>query len=185
MEAPPTAAFEMSEPDLLLELLIVPLDAPAQLRRVDQIRKGNVLRKGRKPVFGRLAFALRPLDQQPFFGSTFRQPIIAMRRANTQARKARKQRFGRALTPFDRSPGPLRQAERKQPPKAAFVTRLQPFRLPGRAARQLPNQSTTLWVESSSTDDSRLRGALPAADLPVTNDPNHQQQNSSRFDCGP
>src|SRR5262245_59592518 len=52
-----------------------------------------------------------------------------------------------------------------QPPEAAFVTRLQPFRLPGRAARQLPEQSTTLWVESSSTDDSRLRGALPGSDI--------------------
>src|SRR6202171_5524444 len=52
-----------------------------------------------------------------------------------------------------------------QPPKATFVTRLQPFRFPGRAARQLPDQSTTLWVESSSTDDSRLRGALPTADI--------------------
>ena len=52
-----------------------------------------------------------------------------------------------------------------QPPKATFVTRLQPFRLPGRAARQLPDQSTTLWVESSSTDDSRLRGALPTCDI--------------------
>src|SRR3984893_16073147 len=52
-----------------------------------------------------------------------------------------------------------------QPPKAPFVTRLQPFRLPGRAARQLPDQSTTLWVESSSTDDSRLRGALPTRDI--------------------
>src|SRR5206468_12514184 len=52
-----------------------------------------------------------------------------------------------------------------QPPKAAFVTRLQPFRLPGRAARQLPDQSTTLWVESSSTGDPRLRGALPEADM--------------------
>src|SRR5436305_13509412 len=52
-----------------------------------------------------------------------------------------------------------------QPPKAAFVTRLQPFRLPSRAARQLPDQSTTLWVESSSTDDPRLRGALPIADI--------------------
>jgi hypothetical protein len=31
---------------------------------------------------------------------------------------------------------------------ATFVTRFQPFRLPGRAARQLPDQSTTLWVES-------------------------------------
>src|SRR5712691_10035176 len=51
-----------------------------------------------------------------------------------------------------------------QPPKAAFVTRLQPCRLPDRAARRLPDQSTTLWVESSSTDDSRLRGARPAPD---------------------
>ena len=52
-----------------------------------------------------------------------------------------------------------------QPPKAAFVTRLQPCRLPGRAARQLPDQSTTLWVESSSTSDPRLRGALPKGDI--------------------
>ena len=38
------------------------------------------------------------------------------------------------------------------------------MRLPARAARQLPDQSTTLRVDSSSTDDSRLRGALlPAA----------------------
>jgi hypothetical protein len=51
-----------------------------------------------------------------------------------------------------------------QPPKATFVTRLQPCQLPGRAARQLPDQSTTLWVDSSSTSDSRLRGALPLPD---------------------
>src|SRR6202050_430162 len=48
--------------------------------------------------------------------------------------------------------------------KAAFVTRLQPCPLPGRTARQLPDQSTTLWVESSSTSDPRLRGALPKRD---------------------
>ena len=47
-----------------------------------------------------------------------------------------------------------------QPPKAAFVTRLRPGQLPNRAARQLPDQSTTLWVESSSTGDTRPRGAL-------------------------
>src|SRR5450756_3249751 len=50
---------------------------------------------------------------------------------------------------------------------ATFVTRLQPRRLPDRAARQLPDQSTTLWVESSSTSDSRLRGALPLVDIGV------------------
>jgi hypothetical protein len=34
-----------------------------------------------------------------------------------------------------------------QSPKATFVTRLRPGQLPGRTARQLPDQSTTLWVE--------------------------------------
>ena len=52
-----------------------------------------------------------------------------------------------------------------QPPKAAFVARLRPVRLPDQAARQLPDQSTTIRVESSSTDDSRLRGALPGTDI--------------------
>src|SRR5205814_9745779 len=48
-----------------------------------------------------------------------------------------------------------------RPPKAAFVTRLRPAQLPKRAARQLPDQSTTLWVQPSSTGDTRRRGALP------------------------
>src|ERR1700686_2313543 len=43
-----------------------------------------------------------------------------------------------------------------QPPNAAFVTRLQPCRLPDRAARQLPDQSTTLWVRPSLTDGSQI-----------------------------
>src|SRR5262249_59046810 len=55
----------------------------------------------------------------------------------------------------------LRPAGSLSRPKATFVTRLQPVQLPARAARQLPDQSTTLRMESSSTDDARLRGALP------------------------
>jgi hypothetical protein len=38
------------------------------------------------------------------------------------------------------------------------------MQLPAQAARQLPDPSTTLQVDSSSTDDSRLRGALPRPD---------------------
>jgi hypothetical protein len=49
-----------------------------------------------------------------------------------------------------------------QPPKAAFVTRLQPSQLPDQTARQLPEQSTTLRVEPSSTGDTRRRGARRA-----------------------
>ena len=52
-----------------------------------------------------------------------------------------------------------------QPPKAAFVTRLRRSRLPGHAARQLPAQSTTRWVEPSSTSVSRSRGAPEFADI--------------------
>ena len=46
-----------------------------------------------------------------------------------------------------------------QPPKAAFVTRLRSSRLPSQTARQLPEQSTTLWVEPPSTGETRPRGA--------------------------
>jgi hypothetical protein len=59
----------------------------------------------------------------------------------------------------------LRPAGSLSRPEATFVTRLQPAQLPTRAARQLPDQSTTLWVESSSTSDPRLRGALPRRDI--------------------
>jgi hypothetical protein len=58
----------------------------------------------------------------------------------------------------------LRPAGSLSRPKATFVTRLQPMQLPAQAARQLPDQSTSFRVDSSSTDDSRLRGALPKAD---------------------
>src|SRR5262245_34933564 len=59
----------------------------------------------------------------------------------------------------------LRPAGSLSRPEATFVTRLQPMRLPAQAARQLPDQSTTPRVDSSSTDDSRLRGALPGSDI--------------------
>ena len=36
MEAAPSAALEMSEPDLLLELLVVALDTPAQFGKIDE-----------------------------------------------------------------------------------------------------------------------------------------------------
>ena len=46
-----------------------------------------------------------------------------------------------------------------QPPKAAFVTRLRSSRSPDQTARQLPEQSTTLWVDPPSTGETRHRGA--------------------------
>src|SRR5262249_12019685 len=82
-------------------------------------------------------------------------------------------RVGIRIVTFEACAGFTRVTARRiaQPPKATFVTRLQPVRLPARAARQLPDQSTTLRVESSSTGNPRLRGALPTPDsCTATND---------------
>src|SRR6185436_10600253 len=95
MKATPTAPLEMRKPDLLLEFLIIALDAPAQLRAIDQAIEGDVVGERRKPVFGRLDLALRPLNQQPFRRPWISALIIAMGDANAHARKARDQRLGR------------------------------------------------------------------------------------------
>jgi hypothetical protein len=46
VEAYPATSFEVPEPDLLLEFLIVALDAPAQFRGIDQIVEPDALCKG-------------------------------------------------------------------------------------------------------------------------------------------
>src|SRR6266852_4643486 len=77
MKAAPAASLIVSEPDLLLELLIVALDAPAQFGEIDQLAEADLLRQGREPVFGRFFFALRPLDQQPLLRSgSPRRPLV-------------------------------------------------------------------------------------------------------------
>ena len=52
-----------------------------------------------------------------------------------------------------------------QQPKAAFVAGLRPSQLPGRAACQLPDQSTIIRVRPSLTGSSRPRGARSFASL--------------------
>ena len=75
-------------------------------------------------------------------------------------------RVGIRIVDFEACSGFTRVTARwiARPPEAAFVTRLRPVRLPVQAARQLPDQSTTLWAESSSAGDTRLRGARRVED---------------------
>ena len=76
-------------------------------------------------------------------------------------------RVGIRIVTFEACSGFTRVTARRiaRLPKVAFVTRLRPFRLPGRAARQLSDLSTIIRVVPSSTGDSRPRGALPGPDL--------------------
>jgi hypothetical protein len=80
-------------------------------------------------------------------------------------------RVGIRIVTFEACSGFTRVTARRiaQPPKVTFVTRLQPNQLPSQAARQLPDLSTIIRVEPSSTGVSRPRGALPKADYsPLT-----------------
>src|ERR1700674_2708615 len=103
VEATPSPPLEMPQPDLLLEVLIVALDAPAQLGGVDQIDERDAFRQGRQPIFGGLILALRPLDQQPLLGRLHRT-FVARCDANTHAGKPRGQPFNRAFAPLDHAP---------------------------------------------------------------------------------
>src|ERR1700694_5473490 len=111
VEAAPASPFEMSEPDLLFELLIIALDTPTEFSEVHQFVEGDVFRQGRKPIFGRLFLTFGPFDQQPLFGPASRVSAISLCDTTPHASKARRQRLGRPLPPFNSAPGALGEAE--------------------------------------------------------------------------
>src|SRR6476661_7471468 len=101
VEAAPAAALVVPEPDFLLEILVVPLDPPAQLSQVDHLLEADLLRQGRQPVLRRLRLALGPLDQQPFLLARRTQPGVGVRGAHPASGKARAKLAVRALAPGD------------------------------------------------------------------------------------
>jgi hypothetical protein len=105
-----------------------------------------------------------PTCRAPYPGGSRRVPVSIASPLTRPSPFPR--RVGIRIFTFETSSGFTRVTARwiAQPPTAAFVTRLRPGRLPGQAARQLPDQSTTLWVEPSSTGDTRLRGARRVED---------------------
>src|SRR5260370_8321536 len=109
MEATPAAALEMIQPQLVLELLIVALDPPAQLGEADELGDGGRLRQRREPVLGGRAVAPWPFDQQPLFRPRCRALLIAMGGPHAQAREARAHRAPRPFAPRHRPPRRRRQ----------------------------------------------------------------------------
>ena len=111
VETAPPAPFIIAEAEFLLELLVVALDPPSQLGEVDQTLKADLLGQCGKPIFGRLGFALRPLDQQPLFGARLAPLGIAMRRPHALPGEARRQPVRGALAPGNGLPSLRRQVE--------------------------------------------------------------------------
>ena len=106
VEAAPASSFEMSEPDLLFELLIIALDTPTQFGEVHEFAEGNVFRQGRKPIFGRL-FLPSGHSINSHSSGRISECVISMCDTNPHASKARGQTLGRPLPPFDPAPGAL------------------------------------------------------------------------------
>ena len=71
MKAPPAASFVVPQTQVLLEILVVTLDAPAHLDFKHHAPQRHVLRQRGQPVLQRLGISLGPLDEQPLGRSHF------------------------------------------------------------------------------------------------------------------
>src|SRR4029453_16184680 len=95
MESSPAPALEMIQPQLVLELLIVALDPPAQLGEADELGERGRLRQRREPILRGRAVAPWPFDQQPLGRPRCRALLIAMGGPHAQAREAGAHRAAR------------------------------------------------------------------------------------------
>jgi len=86
MEARPAATLMLAEADFLLEVVIIALDAPAQLGNVDKAAERHVRLDGCEPEFGERLFTLGPFDQQGVLG----EPCFALDRPNAHAVRRRR-----------------------------------------------------------------------------------------------
>jgi len=113
MKAAPSASFIVTEPEFLLQFLIVALDPPAQLGQVNEIPQRHIRRQSGQPVFGGFRFALRPLDQTPFLRPGAGAIVVTMRRPHPHRSKTRRQLGVAAFTPGDPMPLLFRQTQRQ------------------------------------------------------------------------
>src|ERR1700760_2724554 len=104
MKPAPVAALVMAEAELLLELLVIPLDPPARLGNPHEALPRRALGQIGEPVPGWLSFAIWPLDQQPLLRPRLRALRIAMGRADPHGRKARGQRALGSRAPGEAAP---------------------------------------------------------------------------------
>ena len=89
MKAAPTTPLVVAKSEFLLEVLVVPLDPPAQFGDSNQGTTADGRGQGGQKVFRWFGFVRRPLDQAPFLGTGRGTVVIAMRRADTHRGEAR------------------------------------------------------------------------------------------------
>lgn len=102
MKAAPAPHFVISQPDRF-EVFVISFDWPTPFGGIDQLSQRRFWAQCQKPVFGRVAFSKRPLDQQPLVGPRSFSPIIEMSRSHTPHAEMRAQFAARSLAPSDRA----------------------------------------------------------------------------------
>src|SRR3954469_22888103 len=123
MEASPTSSLEVPEPELLFQFLVVPLDAPAQLRERDEAVEGDVFRNDSKPELRGLLLLSWPFDQEPFLIPGNASIEVPVRGANTDTREARDQDVGAAFAPGNQWRSSCRSGPRLTPSRRAVRSR--------------------------------------------------------------
>ncbi|MGF6505775.1 hypothetical protein OKW26_001578 [Paraburkholderia sp. 32] len=88
MKATPASPFITTKPELLFQVLIVALDAPAHFGHEPKLLKCCVLGGGSEKVFERLRIAIGPFNKQPFFVANGASPVVAMCGTNPYGGKA-------------------------------------------------------------------------------------------------
>ena len=91
MKPAPVAALVVAKAELLLELLVIPLDPPARLGNPHEALQRRAPGQIGEPVLGWLSLAVRPLDQQPLLWPGLGALGVAMRRADPHRGEARGQ----------------------------------------------------------------------------------------------
>src|SRR6201994_2166056 len=104
MKPAPVAALVVAEAELLLELLVIPLDPPARLGHPHEALERGAPGQVGEPVLGWLSRAVRPLDQQPLLWPGLGALGVMVRRADPHRRKARGQRALGSRAPGEAAP---------------------------------------------------------------------------------
>ena len=115
VEATPAAPLVVSQPKFLLEVLVIPLNPPAQLGGIDQRTPADAGGQRGEEVLRRLGLVGRPLDQAPFLRTWRGALAIAMRGTHAHGGEARGELGVAAFAPGDAPPRLLRQVQRQLP----------------------------------------------------------------------
>src|SRR6218665_370210 len=113
MKSSPTSAFIVPQPQLLLQVLIIALDAPAHVCSAHQIVQCAGSWQAREVILFRPCLARWPFDEQPLLRKEPGFSLIAPGTAHPQCRKASRQGFIATFAPTDALQGTLRQTLRE------------------------------------------------------------------------